>query len=68
MAFDGKPRDMGELSRFPARVSSGPDCEPVACSVGPGEDADEVEDVRLEKVQRIEAAPVDVAPVEEVLP
>ena len=69
MHFDKRDIDMGELSRFPASVASGPDCEPVACSVTGAENADDSEDVALDKVQRIETpVKVDVAPVEEALP
>lgn len=65
MRFDGRDLDQGELSRFPASVASGPDCEPVACAVLAGEDADALEADVLDKVQRIEAPK---AVVEEVLP
>ena len=69
MRFGAKDIDQGELSRFPRSVSSGPDCEPVACAVGPSEVADDSEDVALDKVQRLPTAEVKMdAVAEEVLP
>jgi hypothetical protein len=38
---DGGARDFGDLNRFPASESVGGGCQPVACSVVFGENADE---------------------------
>ena len=49
-ATDAGAVDFGALNRFPASEAVGGGCEPVACSVVLGEDADEAED---DKVQRM---------------
>jgi hypothetical protein len=46
---DGGTRDFGTLNRFPADEAVGASCEPVACSIVLGEDADEPD---IEKVKR----------------
>lgn len=40
----GVGRDFGDLNRFPASQAVGAGCEPVACSVVAGDDADEDEE------------------------
>ncbi len=46
---DGGTVDPGDYNRFPSSEAVGVGCEGVACSVVAGEDADESEDVRLER-------------------
>lgn len=46
---DGGARDFGVNNRFPREDAVGNGCQPVACLVTAGDDADEDEDVRLER-------------------
>lgn len=48
---DGGAFDFGELNRFPATEAVGEGCEPVACSVVAGENADEPEDERIRRMK-----------------
>lgn len=49
---DGGARFFGLLNRFSREEAVGGGCQPVACSVVAGEDADEDEDVKLERRRR----------------
>jgi len=42
-----QPRDPGDLTRFPAADAIGAGCQPVACSIWFGENAEEDEDKRI---------------------
>lgn len=44
---DGGSRDFGALNRFPVSEAVGAGCQPCACAVYAGEDAEEDEDARL---------------------
>jgi len=50
---DGGARDFGVLNRFRASEAVGPECEPVACAVLAGEDADGAEDDKAPAVEDI---------------
>lgn len=49
------PTDFGELNRFPSLEAVGVGCQPVACSVYAGEDADAEESARVLEVTGKEA-------------
>lgn len=49
---DGGARDFGVNNRFPREDAVGDGCQPVACLVTAGDDADEDEDERLERERR----------------
>lgn len=49
---DGGAAFFGALNRFPREQAVGASCEPVACSVVAGENADEDEDAHLERERK----------------
>ena len=60
---DGGTRDPGPLNRFPASLAVGLKCQPVACAVTAGENADG-EEKDLPRVAKARAGKVEALPLE----